>query len=521
MWELLNQKSWDISSLEFEKSYIESELQIDIETLEAWKKYLSQSTWSLNNSMDKKVTFQELSEEEVFTLSEKIKKQQEELARIKDQLEILKIEIKNKEFNKLNPEELVKMSKISNKEFLQSPKEERLKFITVWNINWKDINKDFKNEIEFTFTFNSQFNQDLYQQTTAWQVIKQNIRELNFDWEIYSRKWIDWEFFNTSWKRLTIHEWTKVNITKYAENEELEQMLKSWNEKIDKYKDTPNYELASESFKKWYDIDFVISLFDWKYNNLAPKEKSIQIEQDLTELARLQNDYTETYENKDIWKDKISENFAWYLLNYFDNDNVDEIATKFGFDSQKLKSVKTFERYWWDVNMDNINLEWISKEELDNILNKKNFRPWSKEAIVLFRRACQRANLPLEWCNNEWLHRILQKESNWVVWRLNYTIKWENPESFKEKALSSNSNNPMWVKSTASWLWQLLLSNVDKYYPDGRKWIWDPINEAVWMLRYIKDRYWSPDIAFSVYGKITSYDHPEKWTQKKGFAEWY
>gem|GEM_PF-2284640 len=81
--------------------------------------------------MDKKVTFQELSEEEVFTLSEKIKKQQEELARIKDQLEILKIEIKNKEFNKLNPEELVKMSKISNKEFLQSPKEERLKFITV------------------------------------------------------------------------------------------------------------------------------------------------------------------------------------------------------------------------------------------------------------------------------------------------------------------------------------------------------------------------------------------------------
>lgn len=518
MWELW--KNRDIQNLEFDKNYIESELEIDINTLEAWKKYLSQSTWSLNNSMDSKVNFSELSEEEVFRLTEKIKKQQQELYKINSQLDSLKRDVQNKEFNKLNPEEIDKMSKISNREFLQSSKEERLKFITVWNIDSKDLNKDFNSSIEFTFTFNSQFNDELYRQTTAWQVMKQNIRELNVDWNIFYRKWIDWEFFNNFWQRLTIHEWTKVNINKYAENEELEELLKSWNEKIDKYKDTPNYELALESFKKWYDVDFVISLFEWKYDNLSPKEKSIQIEQDLTQIARLQNDYTQIYD-KDVWQDKISEKFAWYLLNYFNNNNIDNIASKFGFDVEKLKSVKIFERYWWDVNMENINIEWISQEELDNILDKKIFRPWSKEAIILFRRACQRANLPPEWCNNEWLHRILQKESNWVVWRLNYTITRENPESFKEKALSSNSNNPIWVKSTASWLWQLLLSNVDKYYPDGRKWIWDPINEAVWMLRYIKDRYWNPDVAYSVYWKIASYDHPDKWTKQKDFAEWY
>ena len=88
-------------------------------------------------------------------------------------------------------------------------------------------------------------------------------------------------------------------------------------------------------------------------------------------------------------------------------------------------------------------------------------------------------------------------------------------------ALNSNSKNPMWLKSTASGLWQLLLSNVDIFYPSWRKWIWDPIEEAVWFMRYIKDRYWNPDIAKSVYWKMWYFNHPTKWRQYKGFKEWY
>jgi SLT domain-containing protein len=71
--------------------------------------------------------------------------------------------------------------------------------------------------------------------------------------------------------------------------------------------------------------------------------------------------------------------------------------------------------------------------------------------------------------------------------------------------LERRNNNPFGVKSTASGLGQLLLSNVDKYYPDGRNGIGDALNEAVGMLRYIHDRYGSPEVAGSVYGRIGKY----------------
>ena len=40
-------------------------------------------------------------------------------------------------------------------------------------------------------------------------------------------------------------------------------------------------------------------------------------------------------------------------------------------------------------------------------------------------------------------------------------------------------------------------------------------------MRYIKDRYWNPDIAKSVYWKMWYFNHPTKWRQYKGFKEWY
>ena len=45
-----------------------------------------------------------------------------------------------------------------------------------------------------------------------------------------------------------------------------------------------------------------------------------------------------------------------------------------------------------------------------------------------------------------------------------------------------------------------MLSNVDRYYPDGRAGIGDPVNEAAGMLAYIRDRYGNPDNAWSQYG---------------------
>ena len=50
--------------------------------------------------------------------------------------------------------------------------------------------------------------------------------------------------------------------------------------------------------------------------------------------------------------------------------------------------------------------------------------------------------------------------------------------------------------SSATGLGQLLLDNVERYYPKGRAGIGDPVQEAAGMLRYIEASYGNPEVAW-------------------------
>lgn len=479
----------------------------------------------LEQNSNEKISFRELSEKWAYEVNERIIKLRAELWELQEQKDVLLRSIDLAKVNKLSESELKQMQTITSKEFLSTPPSERLKFITVWNINSTDVKKWWVESLDFTFTYDWKFNRELYIKTTAWQTLPETVRNVKVDWVEYTRTWLNWEFFSQDWKRLLIHEWTKVDVTKFWTEEELKQIWDKINENLGEFKNSPNEELALESLKKWFDPKFVVTLFGEKISSLQSWKKET-IEEILTDIARLQDDFKEDFPNETAILDwaKPSEKFAWYVINSLKTWKESNIAELYWYNLDSLKTARRVNNPslgWGPVNLEKINIDWISKEEVDAILKKDKFTPWSKDAQVLFLAACQSANLPLDWCNDESLHRILSKESNWVVWRLNYTIKWHTPESFKWEAVNSTSNNPIWARSTASGLWQLLLSNVDKYYPDWRSGIWDPLNEAVWMLRYINDRYWTPDIAWSVYWKEWSYDHPTRWRQHKWFAEWY
>jgi len=174
--------------------------------------------------------------------------------------------------------------------------------------------------------------------------------------------------------------------------------------------------------------------------------------------------------------------------------------------------------------MGKIQMDDIPPEKVQEILQMKRFPPGSQECYVLFSAACQSAGLDENWAKNPEIYEILKKESNGRVGVLNYTIpKNETPESFRVKA---NSRPPRdgfpGARSSASGLGQLLLSNVDKYYPDGRAGINNPISEAVGMLRYIQDRYGSPKVAWEMYGKTGSYVNERTGqSQRKDFREGY
>jgi hypothetical protein len=131
------------------------------------------------------------------------------------------------------------------------------------------------------------------------------------------------------------------------------------------------------------------------------------------------------------------------------------------------------------------------------------YAPGSAEAKALFRRAARRAGVPVAWADSDGLHYILRRESGGWVGRPNYTYG---------SALKDPANRDRWpevwaelrqgiksTRSSATGLGQLLLSNAERYYPDGREGIGDALNEATGMLKYIQRNYGDPDRAGRAY----------------------
>lgn len=157
----------------------------------------------------------------------------------------------------------------------------------------------------------------------------------------------------------------------------------------------------------------------------------------------------------------------------------------------------------------------------------EQFKPYSSEAIELFRRAARHpsVDLPEEVSESNALHYILDRESKGFVGKPNYTFGeiHKNKNADQWGAIWDRlRKGEIWTKSTATGLGQLLSRNAKRFYPDGLQGIGDAFNEAVGMLAYIKKRYGSPEIARSVYGKKGNYKHAITGKLKrKGFKEGY
>lgn len=110
----------------------------------------------------------------------------------------------------------------------------------------------------------------------------------------------------------------------------------------------------------------------------------------------------------------------------------------------------------------------------------------------VFRQAARLAGLPESWADSPALRNLVNAESGGIVGRPNYTYGNRDWGSIHNELKSGNIT----ARSSATGLGQLLLSNVDRYYPNGRQGIGDPVQEAAGMMRYIQDRYGSPDVAW-------------------------
>lgn len=131
----------------------------------------------------------------------------------------------------------------------------------------------------------------------------------------------------------------------------------------------------------------------------------------------------------------------------------------------------------------------------------ETYRPGSKEQIALFTRAAILTKLPTTWAHAPGLIAILTRESGGQVGRPNYTYgaRAQDPcawAGIHTELLAGQKT----AKSSATGLGQLLLANVETYYPSGRRGIGNAVEEAAGMLRYIAARYGTPDRAWAQYG---------------------
>jgi hypothetical protein len=133
----------------------------------------------------------------------------------------------------------------------------------------------------------------------------------------------------------------------------------------------------------------------------------------------------------------------------------------------------------------------------------EKYPPSSDKAKQLFTQAARLAGVPASWASSSGLHNILKRESNGVVGVPNYTYgaRRNNPALW-DSIYSELKRGRITARSSATGLGQLILANVDRYYPSGRQGIAIAVEEAAGMLAYIKDRYGSPERAWQLYGRL-------------------
>jgi len=504
-----------------------AEIQREYESLTATEQYKCNFADILESKADANIPLIECSDPDAQQILDKIIALRGELKDIAQKKADLIRGLEVSQANTLSPEELNRMKTISGREFLNAPREERLKFITKGNIDSKDVHENGTKSLECTFTYDGTYNHELYARTTAGQVFPENVRIVESWWISYQRLGIDGEFFSESGRRLLIHEGTKIDISNFASPEDLELLRNANREKLGEYAGTPNESLALTSLGKWYDPKFIVTVLGERLQNIPENQKRAEIESLFGDIAHLRDKYN-SYGLDTPALDangQPSERFAGFILHSFAPEKIPNIAQLYGYSPENLGRMNVLAWSWGGpIDMSKIQMDNIPPERVQEILQMKRFPPGSQECYVLFSAACQSAGLSEEWAKNPEIYEILKKESNGRVGVLNYTIpKQETPESFREKA---NSRPPRdgfpGARSSASGLGQLLLSNVDKYYPDGRAGINNPLSEAVGMLRYIQDRYGSPKVAWEMYGKTGTYTNERTGqTQRKDFQEWY
>lgn len=344
----------------------------------------------------------------------------------------------NEKENKFNSN---KLKTITNREFLEIPSNERLQYITKSNVDSENISNSSVKNIEFSFDqdWDGNDNNELLKLTTLWQVLPDNVREIESNGDIYNRIWLNWEFFNNSWERLKIYTWTKIEITKLWDENQLNDIkaenIKEYNQFIlenSKYSTDEFKEIITTCFDKWLDSKETEFILKWDFSKLwdIDKNKADKLISTIRflENSKLLDDYSNAWEIvNNIEKLKVFLDKYWFWIKY---DINNDWTIKFLWDwslpewlekdpsLEKLIKIATSqlwvnERNWWADKylwwLDSWDIPWCAW--FVNWVLEQSWYP----SIIWGRKFSSRAFLWEEWFWHVWI-KLWNKILWWNQW---------------------------------------------------------------------------------------------------------
>lgn len=433
-------------------SYLSNKLKNDPEaltdpeakpTIELLQRYKRQFNEALNSSRDITKEIQELKEnvakladkfvsdnwllEETAKESEKPKESEKGIATEKS---------KEAEKSKLSAE---KLQTITNQEFLSLPREQRLQYVTKDNVDGNSVASWNVEKVEFNFTFDWKFNRELYQYTTAWQVLPREAGEIINGWEVYFRKTLDWEFFTPDNKRLIIHDGTNIKIWKLRTSDEIWKMTEENQKKIEEYlKNNPdsNKQILTEAINRWIDPKFALNIF-WDLIKWITDQKEIdyKLEDAFTEFDRIRwrvgwGSQMEKIKKWDTEIERYDENIIINLLKVLYPSIWKEKAISNWFSDEEIT-----------------NFEKISNTEID-------FSSVDWDVSLMIEKTAESTNI-----DSKLIRAILKQESNWNMSATRFEKhvydrnikKWISPDDAKLLATSFWWFQIMWFNYETCW----------------------------------------------------------------------
>ncbi|NCP67608.1 hypothetical protein GW756_05045 [bacterium] len=286
--------------------------------------------------------------------------------------ELVAEEAEEREQATLTPEETAELQTMSNIEFLELPAGDRLRLITTNHVTSAEVASGEVSNLTFTFTFEGQYNEALWRDTTAGQSLPAEVRTVTSGGQSFSRRAtsLGGEFFSENGQRLKIHEGTALSEIQTGDLAEIQAQydaqLEAFStvEEGEEPRTDGEMQVAQMALERGLEPDFLMAAFVEDHpietetitqegteespeasqsERLTPAYRA-QLEDYLTDIDRAEGDFNGRFSGEDAREgSRLNPNFAAFFLGDGSTaEAVGETMTAAGYTEEEIEEAASY-----------------------------------------------------------------------------------------------------------------------------------------------------------------------------------